>query len=134
MDIQTIGYILLVATLILFLVLHVRDDRTITALEREVELHSQDADDALNSASFWCALYTIANQANTGMAEALEQYRTTFGDLLDEEQAATPETVAPVLDTDTAIAAMKYCLACCGYKHPPHFVVYPLHAIGMPPA
>lgn len=131
MDIQTIGYILLVATLILFLVLHVRDDRTITALEDEVELHSQDAEDALNSASFWCALYTIANQANTGMAEALEQYRTTFGDLA-EEGALAP--VAPVSDPDAAVAAMKYCLACCGYKHPPHFVVYPLHASGAPPA
>jgi hypothetical protein len=124
MDIQTIGYILLVVTLLVYIVLLVRADRTIEMLEDEVELNA-------NSAAFWCGLYALAIEANNSMAEGLEQYRTTFGDLA-EEGALAP--VAPATDTDTVIAAMKYCLACHGYKHPPHFVIYPLHASGAPPA
>lgn len=124
MDIQTIGYILLVITLIACIVLLVRDDKKIQDLEDVNTLNSI-------SAAFWCQLYTIAERANRDMAEGLEQYRTTFGELA-EDGALAP--VAPVLDTDTVIASMKYCLACHGYKHPAHFVIYPLHASGMPPA
>lgn len=121
MDLQTIGYIALITTLIMFIVLLVRADRTIETLEDEVELNA-------NSAAFWCSMYFIANEANIGMAEGLEQYRTTFGEL------AALEPVAPTTDTDTLVASMKYCLACCTYRHPIHFTLYPLHASGQPPA
>jgi hypothetical protein len=128
-----IGTAILVLTgiVILLLAWNIRLDHNNTRLEDIIENLTDSVVSHQNSSAFWCAMYQLAIDVNNDMAEGLQQYRVTFGELLED---GTPAPVAPVLSTDDAIAAMQYCLACRTYRHPNHFAIYPMHASGLPPA